>query len=119
MYDNFVKKYPNITLSVPAAPTTAASIVIVPVRLCLAALPGQRLEDIERVYSHIQALGQAEAFLRDDLEVIASNVPKRDIIELDMSVGEGMKMVISGGAVAPPFPPVTPADNRNNGGGQA
>ena len=26
--------------------------------------PGQRLEDIERVYSHVQALGQAEAFLR-------------------------------------------------------
>jgi prephenate dehydratase len=38
--------------------------VVVPVRLCLAALPGQRLEQIERVYSHIQALGQAEAFLR-------------------------------------------------------
>ena len=38
--------------------------VVVPVRLCLAALPGQRVEDIERVYSHIQALGQAEAFLR-------------------------------------------------------
>jgi prephenate dehydratase len=38
--------------------------VIVPVRLCLAALPGQQLERIERVYSHIQALGQAEAFLR-------------------------------------------------------
>lgn len=38
--------------------------VVVPVRLCLAALPGQRLEHIERVYSHIQALGQAEAFLR-------------------------------------------------------
>ena len=38
--------------------------VVVPVRLCLAALPGQRLEDIERVYSHIQALGQAEAYLR-------------------------------------------------------
>jgi prephenate dehydratase len=37
--------------------------VVVPVRLCLAALPGQRVEDIERVYSHIQALGQAEAFL--------------------------------------------------------
>jgi prephenate dehydratase len=37
---------------------------VVPVALCLAALPGQRLEDIERVYSHIQALGQAEAFLR-------------------------------------------------------
>ena len=38
--------------------------VVVPVRLCLAALPGERLETIERVYSHIQALGQAEAFLR-------------------------------------------------------
>jgi len=38
--------------------------VVVPVRLCLAALPGQRLEDIDRVYSHIQALGQAEVFLR-------------------------------------------------------
>jgi prephenate dehydratase len=38
--------------------------VMVPVRLCLAALPGQGLDDIERVYSHIQALGQAETFLR-------------------------------------------------------
>jgi prephenate dehydratase len=38
--------------------------VVVPVRLCLAALPGTRLEDVERVYSHVQALGQAEAFLR-------------------------------------------------------
>jgi prephenate dehydratase len=38
--------------------------VVVPIRLCLAALPGQRLDEIERVYSHVQALGQAEAFLR-------------------------------------------------------
>jgi prephenate dehydratase len=38
--------------------------VVVPVRLCLAALPGQSLDAIERVYSHIQALGQAEHFLR-------------------------------------------------------
>jgi prephenate dehydratase len=38
--------------------------VVVPVRLCLAALPGQRIEDIERVSSHIQALDQAETFLR-------------------------------------------------------
>jgi prephenate dehydratase len=38
--------------------------VVVPVRLCLAALPGEALESIERVYSHIQALGQAEGFLR-------------------------------------------------------
>lgn len=38
--------------------------VVVPVRLCLAALPGQTVDQIERVYSHIQALGQAETFLR-------------------------------------------------------
>jgi prephenate dehydratase len=38
--------------------------VVVPVRLCLAALPGSRLEQVERVYSHIQALGQADRFLR-------------------------------------------------------
>jgi prephenate dehydratase len=41
-----------------------AGEVIVPVRLCLAALPGERLESIERVYSHVQALAQAEPFLR-------------------------------------------------------
>jgi prephenate dehydratase len=38
--------------------------VVVPVDLCLAALPGRTIESIERVYSHIQALGQAERFLR-------------------------------------------------------
>ena len=38
--------------------------VVVPIDLCLAALPGRTIEDIERVYSHIQALGQAEQFLR-------------------------------------------------------
>jgi prephenate dehydratase len=40
------------------------SEVTVPVELCLAALPGTRLEAIRRVYSHIQALGQAERYLR-------------------------------------------------------
>lgn len=37
---------------------------VVPVALCLAALPGQSIEGVERVYSHLQALGQAERFLR-------------------------------------------------------
>jgi uncharacterized membrane protein len=32
-------------------------------------------------------------------------LPKRDAIELDMTVGDGMKMIISGGAVVPPWPP--------------
>ncbi len=31
-------------------------------------------------------------------------IPKDEIIELEMSVGEGMKLVISGGAVVPPWP---------------
>jgi prephenate dehydratase len=41
-----------------------AAEVIVPVDLCLAALPGRSIEGVTRVYSHIQALGQAEGFLR-------------------------------------------------------
>jgi uncharacterized membrane protein len=30
--------------------------------------------------------------------------PPHEVIELDMSVGDGMKMIISGGAVVPPWP---------------
>ena len=36
----------------------------IPVRLALVALPGQSLDWIERVYSHAQALAQADDFLR-------------------------------------------------------
>jgi prephenate dehydratase len=43
---------------------TVVGEVIVPVRLCLAGLPGESLDTVERVYSHIQALTQAEPFLR-------------------------------------------------------
>jgi uncharacterized membrane protein len=32
-------------------------------------------------------------------------LPRQEVIELEMSVGEGMKMIISGGAVLPPWPP--------------
>jgi uncharacterized membrane protein len=39
-------------------------------------------------------------------------LPKADIIELDMPVGEGMKMIISGGAVVPPWPAIEPAKSR-------
>jgi prephenate dehydratase len=38
--------------------------VVVPVDLCLAALPETSIDDLQRVYSHIQALGQAERYLR-------------------------------------------------------
>jgi uncharacterized membrane protein len=33
-------------------------------------------------------------------------LPRTEIVELEMSVGEGMKMIISGGAVVPPWPAV-------------
>ena len=39
-------------------------------------------------------------------------VPKEDVIPLDMSVGDGMKMLISGGAVTPPA-------NRKKGRGRS
>jgi prephenate dehydratase len=38
--------------------------VSVPVRLALIALPGQSIDGVERVYSHAQALAQADEFLR-------------------------------------------------------
>jgi uncharacterized membrane protein len=37
-------------------------------------------------------------------------LPKDDLQELDMSVGDGMKMIISGGAVVPPHPTVRKID---------
>jgi uncharacterized membrane protein len=39
--------------------------------------------------------------------------PAREITPLEMSVGEGMKMIISGGAVVPPWPVVKAADLAN------
>ncbi len=41
-------------------------------------------------------------------------VPHRELVELEMSVGDGMKMIISGGAIIPPWPPGnTPALPRS------
>ncbi len=49
-------------------------------------------------------------------------LPREEIVELDMSVGDGMKLVISAGTVAPPFPAVvgaagTPAGNADKPAG--
>jgi prephenate dehydratase len=47
--------------------------VSVPVRLALVALPGQSIEWIDRVYSHAQALAQADEFLRSrDWQVLTT-----------------------------------------------
>jgi uncharacterized membrane protein len=37
-------------------------------------------------------------------------IPPREIVELEMSVGDGMKMVISGGTVIPPVPARRPPE---------
>jgi len=44
-------------------------------------------------------------------------LPRQDIVELEMTVGEGMKMIISGGGVTPPWPylPSKVADEKNLG----
>ena len=77
--------------------------VVVPVSLCLAALPGQRLEDIERVYSHIQALGQAEAFLRAPAVAAADDLQHGRRRQGDRGSGRTRRR---GGAVAPGGRPV-------------
>jgi prephenate dehydratase len=47
--------------------------VSIPVHLALMTLPGGRIETIERIYSHPQALAQADAFLRTrDWQVMTS-----------------------------------------------
>jgi uncharacterized membrane protein len=38
--------------------------------------------------------------------------PRRDIVELEMTVGEGMKMIISGGAFVPPWPSCPPSQSK-------
>jgi uncharacterized membrane protein len=40
-------------------------------------------------------------------------LPRRDAVELDMSVGDAMKMIISGGAVVPPWPAADAARLRD------
>ena len=39
-------------------------------------------------------------------------IPRSEVIELDMAVGDGMKMIISGGAVTPAWPQVEPEKFR-------
>ena len=86
-----------------AADVAIVGEVIVPVRLCLAAVPGQRIEDIERVYSHIQALGQAEVFLRsrDWSLLAATNTAGAGKMIADRGRDRGRR-----GAVAPGGQPV-------------
>jgi len=42
-------------------------------------------------------------------------IPRSEVIELDMAVGDGMKMIISGGAVTPAWPAMEPENVREAG----
>lgn len=42
-------------------------------------------------------------------------LPREEVVELDMSVGDGMKMIISGGAVMPPWPGAQPVEIQRVG----
>ena len=41
-------------------------------------------------------------------------VPRQELIELEMSTGDGMKLIISGGTVVPPWP-TPPAAGKTEG----
>lgn len=40
-------------------------------------------------------------------------LPREDVTDLEMNIGEGMKLIISGGAVTPPFPKPEPKPVEN------
>ncbi len=42
-------------------------------------------------------------------------LPRESVVELDMTVGDGMKMIISGGAVVPPWPAIEEPKQRGAG----
>jgi len=42
-------------------------------------------------------------------------VPREELIDMDMTVGEGMKLIISGGAVTPPWRPAGNASSPDTG----
>ena len=39
-------------------------------------------------------------------------VPRDEVIEMDMTITDGMKLIVSGGAVSPPYPAPPPLEAR-------
>lgn len=75
--------------------------VEVPVVLCLAALPGSSLDEIERVYSHVQALAQAEPFLRSlGCQLLAATTTAGAGVEIARRGERGSAAVLSPRAAA-------------------
>ena len=75
--------------------------VSVPVRLALLALPGERLETIERVYSISAALAQADEFLRSRLWTIQTTYNTAGAAKQIADRGERGAAAVASARVAP------------------
>lgn len=75
--------------------------VSVPIRLSLLALPGQRVEDIERVYSHAQALAQADEFLRTRPWQVLTTYNTAGAARMIAETGERGAAAVASARVAP------------------
>lgn len=72
------------------------------------------------VIGFVTSMGKGEVQLKTESELInifvpttpnptsgfLLMIPKEDAVELEMSISDAMKLVISGGAVVPPYPPI-------------
>jgi prephenate dehydratase len=75
--------------------------VSVPVRLALLALPGERLDSIERVYSISAALAQADAFLRSRSWTVQTTYNTAGAARLVAERGERGAAAVASARVAP------------------
>jgi len=93
-----------------------AGEVVVPVRLALLALPGQRLESIERVYSISAALAQADAFLRSRPWTVETTYNTAGAAKRIADRGERGAAAVASARVAPIYGLEVLADGIQTGG---
>jgi len=89
--------------------------VTVPVHLALLALPGQRLEDIERVYSIAQALDQADEFLRSRPWQVMTSYNTAGAAKAVVDRGERGAAAVASARVAPMYGLEVLADDIQTG----
>lgn len=92
-----------------------AAEVTVPVRLALLALPGERLETIERVYSISAALAQADEFLRSRPWTIQTTYNTAGAAKQIADRGERGAAAVASARVAPIYGLDVLADNIQTG----
>ena len=89
--------------------------VTVPVHLALLALPGQTLDDIERVYSIAQALDQADAFLRARPWQVMTSYNTAGAAKAIADKGEARAAAVASARVAPLYGLEVLADDIQTG----